>query len=59
MELRMKMHGRYLEELKEIHSAGLDSKGIISNPINAFHLMRRLTILWDQVKSSLTSHSIG
>ncbi len=48
---------RYLTELKEIQTAGLDSRGVIGNPINAFHLMRRLAVEWNQVKSSLINQS--
>jgi hypothetical protein len=47
---------RYLSELREIRSANLDSRGVISNPINAFHMMRRLTIGWREVKTTLEFH---
>jgi hypothetical protein len=47
---------RYLTELREIRSAKLDSIGVISNPINAFHMMRRLTIVWQEVKTTLETH---
>lgn len=51
---------RYLAELRKIQTAGLGSTNVISNPINAFHLMKRLTILWDKVKASLVANtSIG
>ncbi|XP_032793189.2 prolyl 4-hydroxylase subunit alpha-1 [Daphnia magna] len=43
----------YLTELREIRSANLDSRAVISNPINAFHMMRRLTISWQTVKTAL------
>ena len=50
---------RYLTELREIRSAKQDSIGligVISNPINAFHMMRRLTIVWQEVKTTLETH---
>ncbi|XP_046639382.1 prolyl 4-hydroxylase subunit alpha-1-like [Daphnia pulicaria] len=47
---------QYLSELREIRSANLDSRGVISNPINAFHMMRRLTIGWREVKTTLEFH---
>ncbi len=48
-----------MEELKELRqNAKLSSMAdVIGNPINAFHLLRRMSVLWSDLRSVFVQQS--
>lgn len=48
---------RYIAEVRNDMGGSMDVTKVTSNPINAFHLLRRTTVTWNDVKSLLLSEA--
>jgi hypothetical protein len=46
-----------LQELEDMRRNGETMSRVLGNPINAFHLLRRLTIVWTEMKAAFVTQS--